>query len=340
MRLLVVTQAIDTEDLYLGFFHRWLEEFSSKFERIEAVCLKEGRHALPTNVRVHSLGKEKRRRSSFMYAFRFLRLAWKLRKEYDAVFVHMNEEYVLVGGWLFEVLGKPLYLWRNHYAGSWKTSLAATFCRKVFYTSKHSYTAKFERAVRMPVGVDTDRFFPDPANTRKKDSILFFARMMESKRPGLLIDALIILAKRGVDFTASFVGSAPSGDEQYVPALRQRVADAGLSDRVTFSPGVSNEKAVEVYRAHQIYVNAGRSGMFDKALFEAAASGCKVLAASDDWSEIAGEEFWFDGSAQALARALERLLSETEGDPERMRERMARHSLAQLAGRVREEFEA
>jgi glycosyltransferase involved in cell wall biosynthesis len=336
MRLLIVTQVVDSEDAYLGFFHRWLEEFSTKFERIETVCLQEGKHALPANVRVHSLGKEKGKKSSLVYAVRFIVLAWKLRNEYDAVFVHMNEEYVLVGGWLFEILGKPLYLWRNHYAGSWKTSLAATFCRKVFYTSIHSYTARFERAVRMPVGVDTTRFYPDSHIERKQNSILFLARMMESKRPGLLIDALIILAKRGVAFTASFVGSAPSGDEQYIPALRQRVADAGLNDRVTFYPGVSNDKVVDIFRAHQIFVNAGRSGMFDKTLFEASASGCHVIAASDDWKELAGGDGWFDGSASMLAETLERLLSETR-DLERIQTVTMRHSLTQLAERLQEE---
>lgn len=312
-RVLVVTQVVDSGDLYLGFFHRWLEELSSKLEHIEVICLKEGNHALASNVRVHTLGKEKvvatrgRRVRQVAYAWRFLKLAWELRDEYDAVLVHMNQEYVLISGWLWKLLGKRVYMWRNHYAGSWLTRVAGWLCDAVFYTSKHSFTARFANAVRMPVGVDTARFFPDASVARAPRSILFFARMMESKRPGLVIDALTLLVKEGVSFTASFVGSAPPGEDQYVAALKQRVADAGLADRITFSPGVPNERAAAIYRTHAVYVNAGRSGMLDKTLFEAAATGCFVVAASDDFRELAGGEHYFESTeqlAECLAQAL------------------------------------
>ena len=59
MRLLIVTQAVASEDSVLGFFVRWIEEFAKHCERIEIICLKEGKHRLPANVCVYSLGKEK-----------------------------------------------------------------------------------------------------------------------------------------------------------------------------------------------------------------------------------------------------------------------------------------
>lgn len=336
-KLLLVTQVVDREDLYLGFFHRWVEELAQHFAHIEVVCLKEGKHDFPEHVRVHSLGKEKGRELSFVYAFRFLRYVWKLRNDYDVVFVHMNQEYLLIAGWLWKLLKKKMYLWRNHYAGSWMTDVATLFCTKVFYTSKFSYTAKSPRGVRMPVGVDTTRFSPDSSVVRVPRSVLFFGRMMESKRPGLVIDALTLLAKKNVDFTASFYGSPPPGGEQYVTALRQRVADAGLSGKIQFYPGVPNDKAVDVFRRHQIYVNAGRSGMLDKMLFEAAASGCQVIAGSDDWKEFVGENSWFDGSASMLADVLERSLSQKQ-DLDRIQLFVTDHSLAQLAECVRREI--
>lgn len=301
MKLLVVTQTVDSEDLYLGFFHRWLEVFSTRFETIEVVCLKEGTHSLPQHVRVHSLGKERGRKLPLIYAVRFLWCAFRLRKEYDAVFVHMNEEYVLIAGWLWKLLGKRVYLWRNHYAGSWLTHVAASFCTKVFFTSRHSYTAQCRNAVRMPVGVDTDRFVVRPSLERKKNSILFFGRMMPSKQPGLLLEALIELRRLKTLFTATFAGSPPQGEEQYLASLKQRAADAGLMDAVLFVPGVPHHKAPRLYGTHQVYVNLGRSGMLDKAIFEAAASGCTVIAASDDWKEMAGEDFHFDGTKEGLA---------------------------------------
>src|SRR3989344_3692203 len=57
MRLLICTQAADQDDPVLGFFHEWIAGLAKQFESVEVVCLKEGRHALPANVSVHSLGK-------------------------------------------------------------------------------------------------------------------------------------------------------------------------------------------------------------------------------------------------------------------------------------------
>src|SRR6185295_8452864 len=95
MKLLIVTQVVDSEDPILGFFHRWLEEFATQAEHIEVICLKEGKHALPRNVRVHTLGKPANR---ILYIARFGWYIWTLRSQYDRVLVHMNPEYVILGG--------------------------------------------------------------------------------------------------------------------------------------------------------------------------------------------------------------------------------------------------
>lgn len=339
MRVLIVTQVVDTEDPALGFFVRWIEEFAKRAERVEVVCLKEGKHpfargasprALPGNVRVHSLGKTANSQQptasstavqqysstaggrgvvgrKFTYAWRFLRLAWKLRDEYDAVFVHMNQEYVLLAGWLWTLLGKRVYMWRNHYAGSLLTDIAAAFCTNVFCTSKHSYTAKYAKTILMPVGVDAERFKPDTRVARKPRSILFLSRMAPSKRPDLLIDALAELAHEEIIFTATLVGSPLSQDETYYETLKEKVRSLSLADKITFLPAVPHEETPALYRAHEIFVNASPSGMFDKTLFEAAASGCAVLAASDDFAELAGQNFHFSSSAE-LAENLKKVL--------------------------------
>ena len=333
MRLLVVTQAVDTEEPVLGFFVRWIEELAKRVEHIEVICLKEGKHdSLPANVRVHSLGKEKgapRFARRAWYALRFLRLAWRLRHDYDAVFVHMNQEYVLIFGPLWKLLGKPVFMWRNHYAGSWLTDIAAAFCTKVFCTSKHSYTARYKRTVLMPVGVDTERFKPDPRVVRKPHSILFLSRMSPVKRPEMLLDALALLAENGIDFTADFVGSPLPGNAAYYAALKEKARPLG--NRITFSPAVPNAATPDLYRAHEIFVNATPSGAFDKTLFEAAACGCRVLAMSDDWHALAGESAYFD-SPEILA---ERLMAASV--PSDMPDYVARNSLAALAEALEKE---
>lgn len=309
MKLLIVTQAVDADDPILGFFCRWIEEFATRVERVEVICLREGKHALPANVRVHSLGKERGRPvlGAAAYALRFIALAWRLRRDYDAVFVHMNQEYVLIAGWLWKIMGRHVYLWRNHYAGSWLTDIAAAFCTKIFCTSKYSYTARYAKVALMPVGVDTSRFAHDSRVTRVPHSILFLARIAPAKRPEILLGALAMLNGRGVRFTATFVGSPLPEHESYYADLIAQADTLGLRTMVSFKTGVPNSETPKLYQSHEIFVNTSPSGMLDKTLFEAGACGAIPLAMSDDWATVAGTDLSFAGETE-LSERLERFI--------------------------------
>jgi glycosyltransferase involved in cell wall biosynthesis len=317
MKLLFVTQKMDKDDSVLGAYHGWVIELAKRFENITVICLFEGKHELPENVSVYSLGKEKGEVSSLVYAIRFKKLAWKLRHEYDAVFVHMNQEYILIAGCLWKLLGKRIYMWRNHYAGSWATDLAAAFCTKVFCTSRYSYTAKYKKTVFMPVGIPISRFNTDSSIVRMPRSILFLSRIAPSKHPDILLEALVLLKQKGIAFTASFYGDPIPENESYYDFLKQKSESAGLSEVVKFHAGIPNAETPDVYRAHEIFVNCSPSGMFDKTIFEAAASGCLVLASSKDFAALAGEQFYFD-RPESLAKRLETMLALSASEEEKI----------------------
>jgi len=326
MRLLVLTQSVDTAEPTLGFFHDWLREFSAHFERISVVCLREGEHALPKSVRVYSLGKSAQGRpasgwerfwSRIRYVGKFYRYAWGLRSEYDAVFVHMNQEYVLLCGPLWRMLGKRVYLWRNHYAGNILTDVAVALSHVVFCTSKYSYTAKFKKTKRMPVGVDTDTFKPHPSTRRVPRSVLFFGRFAPSKRPDVLVDALLMLKRKGVDVQASLYGSALKRDVAYRDAQKEKAGAS--SGSIAFYEGVPNRDAPRIYCAHEIFVDPSASGMYNKTIFEAAACGCLVVAASEDFREHVDARFVCTADAFTLAARLETLLRMSDAEKDAAR---------------------
>lgn len=316
MKLLIVTQTINEKDPTLGFFTRWVEEFSKQVELVQVIALGVGEYSLPQNVAVHTLGKEKGRQNPFFYSIRFLQLVWKLRGTYDTVFVHQNQEYILLAGLFWKLFGKKIYLWRNHYAGSWKTDVAASFCTTVFCTSAHSYTAKYKKTVFMPVGVDTKEFYPNPEVLRVPNSILFLARMAPSKHPEVLLEALFQLQKEPMQFTATFVGSPLPEDEHFYEELKKRALPLG--EQVTFLPAVPKSEAVHLFQTHEIFVNCSRSGMFDKTMFEALACGAITLSSSDDFTQLVGKEYGFpQGEALALAELLRTHLSTTSKEREK-----------------------
>jgi len=144
MNLLILTQKVDKNDDLLGFFHGWILEFAKQYEHVIVVCLQKGEYELPENVDVLSLGKE-RGTSRVRYILNFFKYIIQTYKRYDSVFVHMNQEYILLGGLLWKVMKKKVFFWRNHPKGTFLTNIAVFFSNKVFYTSPFSYTARFKK---------------------------------------------------------------------------------------------------------------------------------------------------------------------------------------------------
>ena len=314
MKLLIFTQKVDMNDTVLSFFHGWIIEFSKNFESIIVVCLYKGKYDLPNNVRVLSLGKEDNV-SRLKYLWRFYKYICKERKNYESVFVHMNQEYILFGWKIWKLLGKYIYMWRNHYAGSFLTDIAAFFCTNVFCTSRYSYTAKYKKTVFMPVGIDTDMFKTDVTIPRVSHSVLSLGRISSSKKIDVFVEALGILKNKGIDFTSSIYGDALPKDRPYYELLKKQVSDLGLTDYVLFKSGVPNTETPRVYSGHEIFVNLSQSGMYDKTIFEALACGCMTLASSDDFKKhVSGDFIFTPGDAADLARALEKVLGYSNAD--------------------------
>ena len=342
MKLLILTQVMDQKDSSLGFFQKWVAMLASKFEHIEVVFLKEGEHHMPANVSVHSLGKEFGR-NRFKYILLFYYFIIKYSRNYDAVFVHMNQEYVLLGGLLWKILGKKVFMWRNHYAGSIFTDIAVAFCDKVFCTSRFSYTARFKKTVLMPVGVDEQSVHLDEHIDRIPRSILFLGRLDISKRPDLLLEALGILAKQGIEFTATFAGGPSDKNSEYPAKLHAQAEALNITDRIVFVGAVPNTETYRYYRAADIFVNCSKSGMFDKTIFKAIACGCLVLATSRDFADLVGQEFVFpEHDAMALAAKLKEFLALSPADRAQLLGILAssvtRHRLPVLVERLAEEM--
>lgn len=343
MKLLIFTQKVDLDDTVLGFFHRWIVELARQADAVTVICLYRGRSELPANVRVFSLGKENGA-SRLKYLRNFYRYISRLKGDYDSVFVHMNQEYVLLGGFLWKLWGKKIFMWRNHYAGSFLTDAAALFCHKVFCTSKYSYTAKYRKTVLMPVGVDTDFFRPNRGAWRIEHSVLSLGRISPSKKIEQLLEALSILEKQGWKFTAHIYGDAIPADVPYLESLKRKARETGLDRCLSFEAGIPNHLTPPVYGAHGVFVNLSPSGMFDKTIFEAMACGTLVLTSNKDLADKIDREYHFEeNNVSDLAARIGALLSFPHLERDIRGERLRRfaeenHGLGLLARRLKEEM--
>ncbi len=341
MKLLIVTQVIDLDDPILGFFHRWVGEFAKHFEHIEVICLKLGRHSLPTNVSLYSLGKEKKS-SRIKYVARFGWLIWKLRPYYDHVFVHMNPEYVILGGLDWRIMGKKIFFWYNHPRDNWRLRLATHLAHRIFYTSPYSATARVSRAVRMPAGIDTDIFKPQPV-TRNRYSLYMQGRVAPSKHVDIALAALRIIRKSVPEITLTIVGPE---DETYGKQLREEFAD--ILDAVMFLGPKPNRETPALYSAHSISINLAADGHYDKSVLESVACGTPVALSSEAFGEkreVESQNMFLlrDRTPEALSEMVLFMLKDYERWEEQVdsarRTVIEHHSLEKLAPRLIHEME-
>ena len=155
MELLIITQKVDLVDPILGFFHRWIEKFAHHFERVEVIALEVREHNLPANVSVHSLGKEKgygRLHRAIFY------ILYSIFLRYDAVFVHMNPEYLALFGWYWKLMGKRTALWYTHKSVTWWLCLAEKFADKIFTASRESFRLPSRKVEIIGHGIEMELF--------------------------------------------------------------------------------------------------------------------------------------------------------------------------------------
>ncbi|MBI5134448.1 MAG: glycosyltransferase family 4 protein [Candidatus Taylorbacteria bacterium] len=339
MRLVLFTQAVDKNDPVLGFFHAWLIEFAKHFDSISAVCLYEGPHELPSNIEVLSLGKEKGA-SKIVRVFRFYRYILSLRNEYDAVFVHMNPEYVVLGGVFWRLLGKRVVLWYTHKSVDLKLRLALLLAHRAATASKESFRIESPKVSVLGHGIDTDEFDAEgriPFGQTLR--IATVGRISPVKGYDTLVEAIASL--KGIDLSLEIVGApATEADKAYEMALKAKVKELGLSEKISFLGPVPHKDIPDILRRADAFVNLSGTGSLDKAVLEAMACGAIPLTSNEAFRDILGPFglVFEKGSSADLASKLAGIAA--RGDSvaalgSRLREVVVReHNLRGLMGKI------
>ena len=286
MRLLITTQVVDTEDPVLGFFVRWIEEFAVHCEQIEVICLFEGKHELPANVRVHSLGKEHGRRSSFSYAASFLALLWQLRGRYDAVFVHMNPEYVILGAPFWKLAKKRVALWYLHKRVDLKLRIAASLADVILTASKESFRLAAPNVHIVGHGIVVGDAPREPHEAGAPLRILTAGRIAPAKGVLEMLEAIDRLIARGVSSRFRILGApATMSDRGYSDLVdaRMRALPKGVAERAGAVP--HRDIPQELART-DVFLNLSETGSIDKAILEALASGVPVVTSNEAFRDL------------------------------------------------------
>lgn len=289
MKLLFITQIWDEGDSVLGFVPAWVRALHAVFTPITIIALRASPDRHSTEFPVYSLGKEKGK-GRISKVWKFYRLVWKLRNSYDAVFVHMNPEYIILAGPLWRLMGKKVVLWYAHGTVTWKLRLASVFASRILTSTPEGCRINSKKLRIVGQAIDTVLFQSvQQANSQAIDLVVV-GRVSASKGQYLTLQAVHELRKNGYYARLTIIG-APIYDKdyEYQHLCEDYIQKNELSSFITFTGAQSRAQLAHLLPTMSLCVNMSSTGSLDKAGLEALVSGVPVITANNAFrSVIAG----------------------------------------------------
>lgn len=311
-KLLIVAQKIDANDENLGFFHKWVEEFSQHFSRVTIIAASVGTHDFKDQIHVYSLGKEKGA-SRFLRIWKFLELFSHHYSESDIVFFHMIPEFVVAASPFLLSLKKTTGLWYVHRSVTRNLKIAEWLVDFIFTASPLSFRMPSKKVIYTGHAIDTDRFVAGPKSHGAGIRLLILGRISPIKDIETVIRACAILKSNWENpWTLSIVGGPiMERDYGYLEMLKRSVRDMGLEKNIVFEGPRPYSEIERVYQEHDIFISMSTTGSVDKAVLEACAAGLTVLTANEAFSELLNPPYFLERrSPELLAGRIKSLASE------------------------------
>lgn len=309
MRFLIITQVVDRNHPVLGFFHGWITAFASRCSSVHVIALQVGEYDLPNNVYVHSLGKEDGE-SRLKYLWRFYMHIWKLRNQYDSVFVHMNQLYVILGGLLWRLGGKKIGLWYAHGAVTASLRLAVLMAHTVFTSTPQGMRVATKKLVIVGQGIDPDQFLNVERNESNTLRLVTVGRVAQSKNIETLLNACKQLRDREIQFHFTIVGGASTSEEEmYENRMHLLCKELGIDSSVTWKGPLPHDQLPSILLDSDVFIHDGSTNSLDKTLVEAVFAGCVVISSNPSYrgltETIAPELLFSPKNAEQLAAIIE-----------------------------------
>jgi glycosyltransferase involved in cell wall biosynthesis len=317
MRLLLFNLATDADDPILGFTTAWIRALAERVESIHVLTMRAGRLAVPGNVQVYSLGKE-RGYSEPRRAVEFYRILARILREnaIDVCFSHMAPLFTVLAGPVLKTNGIPIITWYAHPKVTQLLKIAHRLSDRIVASVSTAYPYKHDKFIAIGQGIDTELFsINGRVLAEDPPMILCAGRLSPVKNHPILLKAVWLLQQNyGQSFRVVIVGGpATSRDKSYVRSLHEQVIQLGLEEIVYFEPAVPIESLPSWYHRCTVTVNMTATGSGDKVVWEAMACGKPCLVANEGFKETLGRYadhcLYAYGDSEQLAGRLKWLLS-------------------------------
>ena len=293
MNLLMLNLAVDAEHVTLAFGLRWIEALAQRFDRVDVVTMYAGRHHLPPNVTVWSVGRE-RGYPEWLRALRFYWLIWRIlrQRRFAVVFTHMIPVFAVLFWPVAKLAHVKNVLWYAHGATPPILRLAHRLVDKVVSSTPEGFRLSSQKVRFLGQGIDLKLYPYHPRRAAVTIHLVTVSRLAPSKGIDRLLDALADWQapdKRLWQLTV--IGDATNdGERDYADRLRRSAVKHFTARQIVFTGRIAPEMIAPQLAEADIFVNLGTTGSLDKAIVEAMASGCLVISCNDAFRTIAKTE--------------------------------------------------
>ena len=309
----MLTQALDPQSQALGFTVRWVEELAARLDGLDVICQTHADPALPPNVRVYSMGKE-RGASRVAQAWNLARHLQRLVPQADGIFVHMIARYVWFSAPWARLYRKPVLFWYTHRQLSRELRVANALATAVMTAAPSSYPLPSPKVHVMGHGIAPE-LFPPAQGEEPPPAVVYVGRLSRIKRQDVLLRAVAQVAERGDAgaFRVVIVGGPMARNPDYPAELQALAGALPPSVQVTFTGALPRPQATAWVRKSALAVNLSPPGSFDKAVLEAMLTGKPVIVTNADFLPVLGDAadvlyVPYDAPESALAERLAHVL--------------------------------
>lgn len=275
MKILIITQTLDSNHSVLGFFVRWVLEFAKQCDQVTVFCLDKGEDVFPENVTVVHIPRTWHGVKTWPLTLAYK--AFVYRKEYTHVFVHMNPEYILSAGLIWKILGKKISLWYTHSSVTLRLKIAVFFSEKVFSANKESFRYKTNKLNIFGHGIDLGLYkgFHIEGSLKNELSIAYIGRISKTKRIDFVLETLSRLhSDYNIKARCTIIGGPLTEvDIKYQAYLLEYVKEKGLDQFVSWTGPLPLPDAISVLKEQDIFIHTSQTGSLDKAVLDAMMCG-------------------------------------------------------------------
>ena len=124
-------------------------------------------------------------------------------------------------------------------------------------------------------------------SAKGKQGIAILGRVRKQKGVHLFVESCLEVLKDKPDYTAVVVGAISSKNETFVKELQNKIAQAGLSERIVFVGEQNFADIPEIFSSLSLVVALSENEGFGLTILEAMSSGAAVLASeAGAWPEV------------------------------------------------------